>query len=38
MSDKYEKAIECFDKAIELDLNDAEAYSNREFVLSKLKE
>jgi len=34
----YERAIEDFDKAIELDPNDAAAYINRERALSKLNE
>jgi lipoprotein NlpI len=38
ISGEYEKAIECFDKVIELDPNHAYAYSNRELARSKLEE
>ena len=35
---EYEKAIECFDKAIELDPNDADAYNNRGVAYYNLEE
>jgi PGF-CTERM protein len=37
-SDEYEKAIECFDKAIELDPNYANAYNNRGLTYYHLKQ
>ncbi|RCV64745.1 Tetratricopeptide (TPR) repeat [Methanophagales archaeon] len=38
MSGEYEKAIECFDKVIELDPNYTYAYSNRGIAYKNLKE
>ncbi|MBE9592474.1 MAG: tetratricopeptide repeat protein [Proteobacteria bacterium] len=38
MSGEYEKAIECFDRAIELDPNDAIGYYNRGLTYCYLKQ
>jgi tetratricopeptide (TPR) repeat protein len=33
---KYEEAIECFDKALDIDQNDASIWDNKGFVLGSL--